>query len=95
MLRRLLCEVANAAVRTQSLFRAKYESLVVCRGHKRAIVVLAHKLLRTLYVLLARRLPYRDTGIDYESFVVARVAPRWIWALKKYGYWPRSEPLMT
>jgi len=90
ILRRLLCELANAAARTKSVFKAKYESLALRRGHKRAIVALAHKLLRTVFVLLSRRLPYRDGTIDYEAMSVARNAPRWIRALKKYGYWPQA-----
>jgi len=88
MLRRLLCELAHAASKTKSLFKAKYESLAVRRGGKRAIVALAHKLLRTVFILLSRRVPYRDATIDYEAMSVARNAPRWIHALKKYGYWP-------
>jgi transposase len=95
MLRRLLCEVANAASRTQSVFRAKYESLVIRRGHKRAIIALAHKLLRTLFVLLSRHEPYRDSRVDYEAMSVARNAPRWIRALKKYGYWPKIVPTVA
>ena len=86
----MLCELANAAARTKSVFKAKYESLALRRGHKRAIVALAHKLLRTVFVLLSRRLPYRDGTIDYEAMSVARNAPRWIRALKKYGYWPQA-----
>jgi transposase len=50
---------------------------------------LAHKLIRTIYVLLARRKPYRDSAFDYEAASVAKNAPRWIRALKKYGYWPQ------
>jgi transposase len=95
MLRRLLCELANAAARTKSVFRAKYESLVVRRGHKRTIIALAHKMLRTIFVLLSRQVAYHDASVDYEAMNVARNAPRWIRALKKYGYWPQTEPAMT
>jgi transposase len=35
IVRYLLCEVAKAARRTKTVFRAKYESLVIRRGHKR------------------------------------------------------------
>ena len=87
----LLCEAANAARRTKSVFRAKYESLVIRRGHKKAIVALAHKLLRTIFFVLTRRQPYRDTGFDYEAASVAKNAPRWIRALKKFGYWPAAH----
>jgi hypothetical protein len=85
--RYLLCEAANAARRTKTIFRAKYESLVIRRGHKKTIIALAHKLVRTIYFVLVRREPYRDSTVDYEAASVAKNAPRWIRALKKYGYW--------
>jgi transposase len=46
-------------------------------------------LIRTIYFVLARRKPYRDSTFDYEAASVAKNAPRWITALKKYGYWPQ------
>lgn len=49
------------------VFADKYRSLVVRRGHKKAIVALAHKLTRTIFVMLTRRQPYRDSGFDYEA----------------------------
>src|SRR5215469_2703676 len=73
-------------------FRAKYESLVIRRGYKKTIIALAHKLIRTIYVILARRKPYRDSTFNYEAASVAKNAPRWIRALKKYGYWPQLAP---
>lgn len=51
--RRLLC--AHAASRTTSVFKSKYQSLVVRRGYKRAIIAIGHKLLRTIFVMLQRR----------------------------------------
>jgi hypothetical protein len=44
---------------------------------------------RTIYFVLVRRKPYRDSTVDYEAASVAKNAPRWIRALKKYGYWPQ------
>lgn len=90
MLRSLLCEAANAARRTLSVFRAKYQGLVVRRGHKRAIVALAHKLIRTIYLMLSRRQAYHDSGMDYAAANVAKNAPRWLKALKRFGYWPKT-----
>ena len=92
IVRYLLCEAANAARRTKTVFRAKYESLVIRRGYKKTIIALAHKLIRTIYVILERRKPYRDSTFDYEAASVAKNAPRWIRALKKYGYWPQPAP---
>ena len=84
--RRALCEAANAASKTKSQFKGKYQSLVIRRGHKRAIIAVAHKMLRVIYSLLKNNRPYYDPEVDYEELMVQRNAPRWIKSLKKYGY---------
>lgn len=94
-IRYLLCEAANAARRTNSAFRSFYQSWVGRKGHKKAIIAVAHKMLRVIYFMFTRRQAYRDAGIDYQALVVDRNAPRWIQALKKYGYWPRSGQAET
>jgi transposase len=86
--RRLLCEFAHAARRTPSAFKSKFDSLIVRRGHKRSIIAIAHKLLRTIFYLLSRRQPYRDSAVDYQALSVKRNAPRWIKALTQYGLLP-------
>lgn len=55
-------------------------------------MALAHKLIRTIYFMLTRRQPYHDSGVDYEAANVAKNAPRWLKALKRYGYWPTPNP---
>ena len=86
MLRYLLCEAANGAIRTASVFREKYRGLVVRRGHNKAIVAIAHKLIRTIWFMLTRRQPYHDSGFDYAAANVKKNAPRWIKALKTHGF---------
>jgi len=88
-LRRLLCEIANAARKTSSQFKGYYHALVIRRGHKRTIVALGHKLLRVIYAMLKHGVAYCDPQVDYDALQVHRNAPRWIRALKRYGYWPR------
>jgi transposase len=90
-IRFLPCEAANAARRTKSSLHEKYQSLVVRRGHKKAIIAVAHPILRTIYVLFTRRHAYRDSGFDYQAALVKKNAPRWIKALKQFGYWPKSD----
>lgn len=85
MLRYLLCEAANGAIRTPSVFREKYRGLVVRRGHKKAIVAIAHKMLRTIWFMFTRHEAYRDTGAEYAEAIVKKNAPRWGKAMKKYG----------
>lgn len=84
--RRLLCEFAHAASRTTSVFKSKFQALIIRRGHKRSIVALAHKLLRTMFFMLKRHEHYRDCATDYEALSVQRNAPRWIKALTRFGF---------
>lgn len=84
--RRLLCEFAHAASRTQSVFKSKFQALVVRRGHKRSIIAIGHKILRTIFFMLKRKEHYRDSTTDYEALSVQKNAPRWIKALAKFGY---------
>lgn len=86
--RRLLCEFAHAASRTKSVFQSKFKSLIVRRGHKRSIVALAHKILRTIFFMIKRSEHYRDSATDYEALSVQRNAPRWIKALTRFGFIP-------
>lgn len=88
--RRLLCEFAQAARRTQSLFQAKHKAVAIRRGFKRAIMACAHKMLRIIWAMLLRKQPYRDATVDYEALSVRRNAPRWIKALVRFGYLPAS-----
>jgi transposase len=86
IVRYLLCEAANGAIRTLSVFREKYRGLVIRRGHKKAIVAIAHKMIRTIYFMLTRRQAYHDSGFDYAAANVKKNAPRWIKALETHGF---------
>jgi transposase len=85
-LRRILCEAANAASRTRCSLQDKFKGLLIRRGRKRAIFAIAHKLLKTVFLLIQRGDYYRDAQTDYEALAVQRNAPRWIKKLIKYGY---------
>jgi transposase len=84
--RSILCEAANAARRTDSQFKGLYQGLVIRRGHKRAIIAVGHRILEIVYLLLSRKEPYKDPSVNYEALMVKRNAPRWIEALRRYGY---------
>ena len=84
--RRLLCEFAQAAARTRCAFKAKFDALNIRKGHKKSVVALAHKMLRTVYAMLSAGTPYQDKSVDYEALNVARNAPRWIKMLRKHGF---------
>jgi transposase len=85
-LRRILCEAANAASRTRCGLQDKFKALLIRRGRKRAIFAIAHKLLKTVFLLIQRGDYYRDAQADYEALSVQRNAPRWIKKLIQYGY---------
>ncbi|MFS9486742.1 IS110 family transposase [Legionella pneumophila] len=83
-LRYLLCEAANAASKTECQFKHKYKSLMIRRGHKKAIVAVGHKMLRVIFSRLKTGEMYQDPVIDYEALVVKKNAPRWIRMLRKH-----------
>ncbi len=91
IIRFILCECANAARSTKSTLASKYRSLVVRKSHKKAIVAVAHKMIRLIYLLLSRRQPYIDQGIDYAAMSAKKNAPRWIKQLKIIGRWPSPK----
>jgi transposase len=68
--RRLLCQFAHAASRTRCAFKSKFEALRLRRGHKRAIVAIAHKILKTVFLLISRQTHYRDSATDFEALSV-------------------------
>ncbi|CAA9394247.1 hypothetical protein AVDCRST_MAG94-5560, partial [uncultured Leptolyngbya sp.] len=60
-LRGMLVQMANAAVCCKtSYFASVYRRLAARRGHKRAIVGVAHRLLIAVYHMLKQHQPYRD-----------------------------------
>lgn len=91
----LLCEIANCANKTASQFKGYYKALAIRRGHKRAIVALAHKILEIIYTLLKKKTPYKDPNINYKALVVSRNAPRWIAALREFDYLPDDASLLA
>ena len=88
--RRLLCEFAQAAARTRCALKAKFDSLAIRKGHNKSVVALAHKMLRTIYAMLASGTHYQDKSVDYEALSVACNAPRWIKMLRKHGFMAES-----
>ncbi len=65
---------------------------LVRKSHKRAIVAVAHKMIRLIFLMLTRRQPYIDQAIDYAAMSAKKNAPRWIKQLKTIGRWPTSKP---
>lgn len=61
-----MVECAWAATRTKGTYlRSKYDSLVVRRGKKRALIAIGHKILIASYFILKDRESYKELGAEY------------------------------
>jgi transposase len=88
-LRAALIEGANAAIRTRDTYRrAQYEQVKRRRGHKRAIVAVAHSILIASYHILKNEVPYQDLGGDYFARRAdpERLARRLVAQLERLGH---------
>ena len=64
-LRTLLAECALAAIRTKDApFGARYRRVLRHRGRQKAVVAVAHALLRTIYHVLASGQAYHNLGLQ-------------------------------
>src|SRR5881396_1851087 len=93
-LRMTLIEAAGAAIRTKdSALGARYRRVMRHRGHKKAVVAVAHAMLRAVYHLLAEGTTYREPGADYsDRHHTHRVTRRAIQLLERQGYRVVLEP---
>ncbi len=65
-LKTLLVEVAWAAVKKKgSYYRDKFYRLKARRGAKRAIIAIAHKILKAVYAIIKDGVHYQELGEDY------------------------------
>jgi transposase len=88
-LRSALTEAALAAGTrsAKGAFAARYRRIMPHRGHKKAVIAVAHAMLVTVYYLLARKTSYQEPGRDYyERRHAERVRYRAIQALERQGY---------
>jgi transposase len=87
-LRAALVEAALGATRTKSsAVAARYRRILRHRGHKKAVVAVAHHLLVSAYQVLARQAPYQELGPDYyDRRQTERVTRRALQALEQQGY---------
>jgi len=87
-LKTLLVEVAWAAVKTKgSYYRDKFYRLKARRGAKRAIIAIAHRILKAVYFIIKHGERYQELG---EEYLAQRSEKTQIFRLKKmaerYGY---------
>jgi len=96
-LRSILVQMANAAVRCKaSYFAGVYRRLAARRGHKRAIVAVAHRLLIVVYHILKQHQPYRDYRTTHprqyqQQHLVQTLQHR----IERLGYQVQLIPIAT
>jgi transposase len=87
MMRRVLTQVANAAVKSKgSVFDATYRKLVVRLGHNKAIWAIAHRLCRLTWKILHQGVSYIEYGTRLNAKAVQKRARRLLRDLPALGY---------
>jgi transposase len=88
-LRGALTEAALAAGTrsAKGAFAARYRRVMRHRGHKKAVIAVAHALLVTAYHLMARKTTYQEPGAEYyERRHAERVRQQAIQTLERQGF---------
>jgi transposase len=93
-LRALLGEVAWAAARTTgSYYHALFHRLARRRGTHKAILAVAHSVLRTIYYMLRDKRSYVDLGHDYfDKLDSRRIERHHVRRLEQLGYTVTLQP---
>jgi len=95
--RRYAIEMALAASRSKgSYLNALYHRLVRRKGHKKAIVAVAHAILVIIYHVLKHKVPYRELGADYfDKLNVTYIKHHHVRRLESLGFKVTLEPLQA
>jgi transposase len=93
-LRAALLEAAQAAGRSRTTYLgAQYRRLAARRGKKKALVAVAHTILRIAYNLLTQHTTYQDLGPTYfDQRDHTRLRSRLVNRLQRLGYSVTLEP---
>ena len=87
-LRAGLVQAAHAAARSKDTYlSALYRRIAARRGKKRAIIAVAHAILKIIYHMLKNETHYKDLGANYfDKLNPARTVNRFIKRLQELGY---------
>src|SRR5215470_3335562 len=94
-LRAILTQLAHAAVWTKGTYlSALYQRLAARRGKQRAIIAVAHSIMKSIFYMLSRNVPYHELGANYfdarrRHYTVDRLARR----IEHLGYRVHLEPV--
>ena len=86
-LKATLVECARSAIRNkQSYFYSRYQRIAARRGGKRALIAVAHTMLKAIYHILKEKVSYCDLGADYYSNINQdKIIKRNLRSLEKLG----------
>jgi len=86
-LKPVLVQCAWAAARTKRTYlRSKYDSLIVRRGKKRALIAVGHKILIAAYFILKNKTAYKELGAEFlQNKQKDKQINRYIKKLKEFG----------
>jgi transposase len=92
-LRTALIEAALAATHQKDCyFREKFYRLKARRGHKRAVIAVARKVLVAVYHVLSKDVPYRELGAEYlDKLEPERLKLNLVKRLERLGYQVKLE----
>ena len=84
----ILAEVAQAAVRRRNTYAsALYARLAARRGKQRALIAVAHSMLRSIYYMLTKGEPYHELGPShFDEINRARILKRLAQRASNFGY---------
>ena len=94
-LRAILTQLAPTATRTKGTYlSALYQRLAARRGKQRAIIAVAHSIMKSIFYMLSRNAPYHELGAHYfderqRHSTVDRLARR----IEHLGYRVHLEPV--
>ena len=87
-LRKILCECAQAAVKTQgTTFKSKFTALRVRKSYKQSLIAIVHKMVLCIYCVLKGKKGYIDPQIDYAMESATKNARRWVKMLCALPSW--------
>lgn len=94
MMRRVLAQVANAAVKSKgSLFQILYRKMVVRLGHNKTIWAIAHRLCRLTWKILHQKVRYVEYGSRPNPQAVQKRANKLMRQLRSLGYQVQIQPV--
>lgn len=94
-LKTMICQAALSAVKTKGTYlKDKYHRLKARRGHNKAIMAMAHKLIVSVFHILKERVVFKDLGADWlDKRDANRVVRGLVDRLRSLGYDATLRPL--